>query len=142
MPMKCDIVSARKTIFSGEATMLVASGTAGELGIMPGHIPLMTTLRAGPVRLIDSDGEEQVFIVGGGILEVMPHMVTVLADSAMRASDFDEAEARRAKAEAERELRQQKGRMEIAEAQVKLKDAIQQLQALEQFRRRMKKMVG
>ena len=142
MPMKCDIVSARKTIFSGEATMLVASGTAGELGITPGHIPLMTTLRAGPVRLIDIDGEEQVFIVGGGILEVMPHMVTVLADSAMRASDFDEAEARRAKAEAERELRQQKGRMEIAEAQVKLKDAIQQLQALEQFRRRMKKMVG
>lgn len=142
MPMKCDIVSVRKTIFSGEATMLVASGTAGELGITPGHIPLMTTLRAGPVRLIGIDGEEQVFIVGGGILEVMPHMVTVLADSAMRASDFDEAEARRAKAEAERTLRQQKGRMEIAEAQVKLKDAIQQLQAMEQFRRRMKKMVG
>lgn len=142
MPMKCDIVSVRKTLYSGEATMLVARGTAGELGITPGHIPLMTTLRAGPVRLIGIDGEEQVFIVGGGILEVMPHMVTVLADSAMRASDFDEAEARRAKAEAERTLRQQKGRMEIAEAQVKLKDAIQQLQAMEQFRRRMKKMVG
>jgi F-type H+-transporting ATPase subunit epsilon len=140
--MKCDIVSARKTIFSGEATMLVASGTAGELGITPGHIPLMTTLKAGPVRLIDTEGQEQVFIVGGGILEVMPHMVTVLADSAMRASDFDEAEARRAKAEAERVLTHQKGRMEIAEAQAKLKEAIQQLQALEQFRRRMKKMVG
>jgi F-type H+-transporting ATPase subunit epsilon len=140
--MKCDIVSAHKTIFSGEAAMLVASGIAGELGIMPGHVPLMTKLKAGPVRLIDVEGEEQVFIVGGGILEVMPHMVTVLADSAMRASDFDETEARRAKAEAERVLQQQKGRIEIAEAQARLKEAIQQLQAMEQFRRRMKKMVG
>lgn len=136
--MQCDIVSARKTVYSGKISMLVVNGTAGELGITPRHAPLITTLRPGPLRVIDLDGEESVFFAGGGILEVMPHVVTVLADTAIRADDLDEAAASRAKAEAERALADRSGTMEIAEAQAKLKEALEQLRALEQMRRRMK----
>lgn len=119
--------------------MLVANGTAGELGITPRHAPLITTLKPGPVRVVDVDGEESLFFVGGGILEVMPHIVTVLADTAIRAADIDEAAAARAKAEAERALQNRTGDMEIAEAQAKLAEAMEQLQALEQLRRRTKR---
>ena len=132
----CDIVCAQEKIFSGEAAMLIASGVAGELGITPRHAPLMTTLKPGPVRVLLPDGEENMFFVGGGILEVMPHLVTVLADTAVRADDLDEAAARKAKAEAERELKDYAGKMEIAEAQAKLTEAITQLEALERWRRR------
>ena len=132
----CDIVCAQEKIFSGEAAMLIASGVAGELGITPRHAPLMTTLKPGPVRVLLPDGEENMFFVGGGILEVMPHLVTVLADTAVRADDLDEAAARKAKAEAERELKDYAGKMEIAEAQAKLAEAITQLEALERWRRR------
>ena len=132
----CDIVCAQEKIFSGEAAMLIASGVAGELGITPRHAPLMTTLKPGPVRVLLPDGEENMFFVGGGILEVMPHLVTVLADTAVRADDLDEAAARKAKAEAERQLKDYAGKMEIAEAQAKLAEAITQLEALERWRRR------
>jgi F-type H+-transporting ATPase subunit epsilon len=134
--IQCDIVCAQKMIFSGDATMLIATGIAGELGIAPRHAPLMTTLKPGPVRVLLPDGEESIFFVGGGILEVMPHLVTVLADTAVRADDLDEAAARKAKAEAERELKDYAGKMEIAEAQAKLAEAITQLEALERWRRR------
>ena len=136
--MKCDIVSARKTVFSGEVSMVVASGASGELGITPRHAPLITTLKPGPVRVVDTRGEESLIFVGGGIMEVMPHLVTVLADSAIRADDVDEAAAIRAKAEAERALQDRTGEMEIAEAQAKLVEALEQLQALEQWRKRVK----
>jgi F-type H+-transporting ATPase subunit epsilon len=99
---------------------------------------LITTLKAGEVRVQKSDEEELTFIIGGGILEVMPHLVTVLADTAVRADDVDEAAAQRAKAEAERELLTRTDRMEIAEAQAKLAEAVAQLRALEQLRRKLK----
>lgn len=134
--IQCDIVCAQEMIFSGDAAMLIATGVAGELGITPRHAPLMTTLKPGPVRVQMPDGEESVFFVGGGILEVMPHLVTVLADTAVRADDLDEAAARQAKAEAERQLKDYTGKMEIAEAQVKLIEAITQLEALERWRKR------
>jgi F-type H+-transporting ATPase subunit epsilon len=137
--IKCDIVSARQELFSGEVTRCVVSGTGGELGIYPRHAPLMTTLKAGAVRVWKADDEELTFIIGGGILEVMPHLVTVLADTATRADDVDEAAAQRAKAEAERELLTRTDRLEIAEAQAKLAEAVAQLRALEQLRRKLKR---
>jgi F-type H+-transporting ATPase subunit epsilon len=99
----------------------------------------MTTLQAGEVRLWDSEDQERTFIIGGGILEVMPHVVTVLADTAVRAADVDEAAAKQAKAEAERELATRSGRMDIAEAQAKLAEAVAQLRALERLRRQLKR---
>ena len=132
----CDIVSAQEKIFSGEASMVFATGTVGELGISPRHAPLITQLKPGPVRVQQPDGEEVFFFVGGGILEVMPHIVTVLADTAVRADDLDEAAASRAKEEAERELQDHTGEMEIAEAQARLLEAAAQLRALEQLRKK------
>jgi F-type H+-transporting ATPase subunit epsilon len=137
--IRCDIVSARRRLFSGEVTRCVVNGAGGELGIYPRHAPLMTTLKAGEVRVQKADEEELTFIIGGGILEVMPHLVTVLADTAVRADDVDEAAAQRAKAEAERELLTRTDRMEIAEAQAKLAEAVAQLRALEQLRRKLKR---
>lgn len=135
----CDIVSARRELFSGEITRCVVSGTSGELGIYPRHAPLMTTLRAGEVRVLTPDDEELSFIIGGGILEVMPHLVTVLADTAVRAAEIDEAAARRAKSEAERELRSGSGHLEIVEAEAKLAEALAQLKAVERLRRKVKR---
>ena len=134
--IQCDIVCAHEMIFSGDAAMLIATGIAGELGIAPRHAPLMTTLKPGPVRVLLPDGEESIFFVGGGILEVMPHLVTVLADTAVRADDLDEAAAKKAKMEAERQLKDYTGKIEIAEAQAKLVEAIAQLEALERWRKR------
>jgi F-type H+-transporting ATPase subunit epsilon len=137
--IKCDIVSARRQLFSGEVTRCVVSGSGGELGIYPRHAPLMTTLKPGEVRVLKPDSEELTFIIGGGILEVMPHLVTVLADTATRADDIDETAAQRAKASAERELLTRTDRMEIAEAQAKLAEAVAQLRALERLRRKLKR---
>ena len=134
--IQCDIVSAQEEIFSGEASMIFATGTVGELGISPCHAPLITQLKPGPVRVQQPDGEEAFFFVGGGILEVMPHLVTVLADTAVRADDLDEAAAVRAKEEAERELADQTGEMEVAEAQARLLEAAAQLRALQQLRKK------
>lgn len=117
--------------------MVYAPGAAGELGIAPRHAPLLTTLTAGAVRVVDTDKEEKTFLIGGGILEVMPHLVTVLVDAAIRAVDFDEAAARKARAEAERALEERGSAMEIAEAQVQLIKAVEQIQALERWRRRV-----
>jgi F-type H+-transporting ATPase subunit epsilon len=133
--IRCDSVSAQKMIFSGEVSMLVASGSMGELGITPRHAPLMTTLKAGPVRVLMQDGREDIFFVGGGIIEVMPHLVTVLADTAVRADDLDKAAAVRAKEEAQRALKDHAREMEIAEAMARLAEAMTQLQALEQLRK-------
>jgi len=137
--IQCDIVSAHEEIFSGEAAMVFASGIAGELGIAPRHAPLITQLKAGPVRVQKTNGEEEFFFVSGGILEVQPHMVTVLTDTAMRGDDLDEAAARAAQAEAERQLADRSGEMDIAEAQSQLMQAVAQLAALEQLRKKLKR---
>jgi len=137
--IRCDIVSAHEEIYSGDAAMIFATGLVGELGISPSHAPLITQLKAGPVRVLQPDGEESFFFVGGGILEVQPHIVTVLADTAVRADDLDKAAAVRAKEEAERELQDRTGEMEVADAQARLAEAIAQLRALEQLRKKIKR---
>jgi F-type H+-transporting ATPase subunit epsilon len=137
--IRCDIVSAHEEIFSGEVAMVFATGIAGELGISPRHAPLITELKPGPVRVQNSAGEEQFYFVTGGIIEVQPHVVTVLADTVMRGEDLDQAAAEAAKAEAERELADRTGDMEIAEAQAKLAEAVAQLQAMERLRKHLKR---
>ena len=136
--IRCDIVSAEKEIFHGNVSMVIATGEMGELGIAPRHAPLITRLKPGQVRLKLENGEEQFFYVSGGILEVQPQVVTVLADTAERAADLDEAAARKAKDEAERALANRVDALEIAEAQAQLAQALAQLQALEQLRRSLK----
>ncbi|MBN8480931.1 MAG: F0F1 ATP synthase subunit epsilon [Xanthomonadales bacterium] len=136
--IRCDIVSAEAEIFHGEARMVVATGEMGELGIAPRHAPLITRLKPGQVRVILDNGDEQFFYVSGGILEVQPQVVTVLADTAVRAADLDEAAARKAKDDAERALANRSEALEVAEAQARLAEATAQLQALERLRRNLK----
>jgi len=136
--IRVDIVSAEAEIFSGDATMVVATGEIGELGITPRHAPLITRLKPGHVDVLLAGGERQQFWVSGGMLEVQPQVVTVLADTAARAADLDEASAQRAKKEAEDALANRTDAMEIAEAQAKLAEAITQLQALERLRKNLK----
>ncbi len=135
---RCDIVSAEEEIFHGEATLLVATGEIGELGIAPRHAPLITRLKPGKVVVTLPNGEQLDFAVSGGILEVQPQVVTVLTDTAIRAQDIDEAAVRAAKEEAERMLANRGEQMDVAEAQAKLAEAVVQLQALERLRRNMK----
>jgi F-type H+-transporting ATPase subunit epsilon len=136
--IRCDIVSAEQEIFHGNVSMVIATGEMGELGIAPRHAPLITRLKPGQVRLKLENGDELFFYVSGGILEVQPQVVTVLADTALRAADLDEASARLAKDEAERALANRSSAMEIAEAQNQLAQAMAQLQALEHLRRNLK----
>lgn len=137
--IRCDIVSAHGEIFSGEVTMVFATGVAGELGISPRHAPLITQLKPGPVRVLDEKGEEQFFFVSGGIIEVQPHVVTVMADTAMRGEDLDQAAAEAAKADAERAIADRSGEMDIAQAQARLAEAVAQLQAMEQLRKKLRR---
>jgi len=135
---RCDIVSAEEEIFHGEATLLVATGEMGELGIAPKHAPLITRLKPGKVVVTLPSGEQLDFAVTGGILEVQPTVVTVLADTVFRAGDIDEAAVRAAKEEAERILAHRGEKMEVAQAQAKLAEALVQLQALERLRKNLK----
>ena len=136
--IRCDIVSAEAEIFHGDVEMVVATGEMGELGIAPRHAPLITRLKPGYVRIRQVGGEQQEFYISGGILEVQPQVVSVLADTAIRTSDLDEAKAKAAKDDAERILAGRGEAMEIAEAQAKLTEALAQLQALERLRKNMK----
>ena len=136
--IRCDIVSAEEEIFHGVVQMVVATGEMGELGIAPRHAPLITRLKPGQVRVILEGGEEQFFYVSGGILEVQPQVVTVLADTAIRAKDLDEAAAKQAKDEAEKAILNRTDAMEVAEAQARLAEAVAQLQALERLRKNLK----
>jgi F-type H+-transporting ATPase subunit epsilon len=136
--IRVDIVSAESEIFHGTATLVVASGDEGELGIAPRHAPLITRLKPGQVRVIGENGEEQFFYVSGGIIEVQPQVVTVLADTAIRAKDLDEASAHKAKEQAERLLANRTDAVEIAQAQAELAQAVAQLQAIERLRKMMK----
>ena len=135
---RCDIVSAEEEIFHGEATMLVATGEIGELGISPRHAPLITRLKPGKVVVTLPGGEKLDFAISGGLLEVQPQVVTVLADTAIRAEDIDEAAVLAAKAEAERILANRGEQMDVAEAQAKLAEVMAQLQALERLRKNIK----
>ena len=131
-----DIVSAEGEIFSGSAAMVFVPAAAGELGIAPRHAPLLTTLKAGEVRVQPAGGgEEQLFWVGGGAIEIQPHLVTVLADTAARATDLDEAAAQAAKQRAEEALKDRTGGMDLAEAQAELLRAVAQLRAIEKLRK-------
>ncbi len=136
--IRCDIVSAESEIFSGEATMVVATGEMGELGIAPKHAPLITRLKPGKVVVTLPSGEHLDFAISGGMLEVQPEVVTVLADTAVRADDIDEAAVRAAKEEAERILAHRGEAMEVAEAQKRLAEVTAQLQALERLRKNLK----
>lgn len=133
--IQVDIVSAEGEIFSGAATMVFAPAVEGEIGIAPRHAPLLTTLKPGEVRVQTPDGVEQFFYVGGGAIEVQPHLVTVLADTALRAKDIDEAAALAAKQRAEEALRDKVSQIEIAEAQAQLAQAAAQLKAIERLRK-------
>lgn len=135
MTMHCDIVSAEESIFSGRVEMIVAAGSLGDLGVAPGHAPLLTALIPGPVRLIKEGGEEEVFYVSGGYLEVQRGVATLLADTALRADDVDEAAALEAKEEAERAMAKQGAEFEYSAAAAQLAEAAAQLRALRQLKK-------
>jgi F-type H+-transporting ATPase subunit epsilon len=133
--IKVDIVSAEGEIFSGDATMVFAPGSQGDLGIYPRHAPLLTLLKAGEVRVLTPDGVEHLFYVGGGALEIQPNLVTVLADTALRAKDIDEAAALTAKQRAEEALKDRAGAIDQAEALAELARVAAQLKILERLRK-------
>lgn len=132
----CDIVSATESIFSGKVTLLVAHGVQGDLGILPGHAPLLTQLNPGPVRVQREDGEEEVYYVSGGMLEVQPTIITILADTAVRAHDVDEAAAEQARKAALDALANQKSEMDTSAALAALAEAAAQLRTLQQMKNR------
>ena len=136
MTIHVDIVSAEKEIFSGLAEMVFAPAQLGEVGITPRHAPFISSLKPGEVRVKINEKESHPFYVSGGILEVQPHLVTVLADTAIRAKDIDEAAALDAKAKAEEALADKSGKMDYATAQAQLLQAMMQLQTIERLRKR------
>jgi F-type H+-transporting ATPase subunit epsilon len=131
-----DVVSAEEQIFSGEATFVALPGEAGELGIYPKHTPLITRIRPGAVRIQTAAGNEEFVFVAGGILEVQPNGVTVLADTAIRGGDLDEAKAQQAKKDAEELMQSQDAQIDYAKAQSELATAIAQLAAIQKLRSR------
>lgn len=139
MTLHCDIVSAEKQIFSGLVEMVVAAGTEGDLGIGYGHAPLLSGLQPGPIRVITQSGEEEIFYISGGYVEVQPHVVTVLADTALRAEDMDEAAAQQAKEAAEKDLANRNGEFDYSAAAVQLAEASAQLRTLQAIRKKMGK---
>jgi len=136
MTVHVDIVSAEKEIFSGTAEMVFAPAEMGEVGIAPRHAPMITRLNPGEVRVKINDKESLPYYISGGILEVQPHLVTVLADTAIRAKDIDEAAALQAKARAEEALADKTGKLDYATAQAQLAQAIMQLRTLDRLRKR------
>jgi F-type H+-transporting ATPase subunit epsilon len=136
MTIHCDIVSAEEEIYSGLVDVLVATGEMGELGVSYGHAPLLTALVPGPVRIVAQDGHEQVFYVSGGFLEVQPGVVSILADTAMRADDVDEAAAEEARREAENALANQTGDFDYGRASSQLAEAAAQLATLRKLKNR------
>lgn len=139
MTVHCDIVSAEEAIFSGLVELVVAHGALGDLGIAPGHAPLLAELKPGPVRVIVQGGDEQIFYVSGGFLEVQPSTVTVLADTAVRAHDMDEAAALEAQKAAEAALSSQHGEFDYGRAAAQLAEAAAQLRTIQALRKKMGK---
>ena len=130
----CSIVSAEEEIFSGQVEMVVATGTIGELGILPGHTPLLTGVRPGPIRLVLEGGEEEVYFASGGYLEVQPTTIQILADTALRAEDLDEAAAHEAKKKAEQELADQKADLDFARVMADLQEQAAMLRTIQKIR--------
>ena len=135
MTIHVDVVSAEESIFSGLAEFVVLPGEAGELGILPGHMPLMTRIKPGAVRVQTQEGKEELIFVAGGLLEVQPNLVTVLADTAIRGADLDQAKALEAKKLAEEAMVNRGSEMDYARAQVELAEAIAQLAAIDKLRK-------
>ena len=136
MTMHLDIVSAESELFSGVAEVVVAPAVMGEVGIYPRHTPMLTPLKPGEIHITKQGGEDEYIYVSGGMMEVQPHTVTILSDTAVRAHDLDEAAAMEAKQAAEEAISGREGDMEIAEAQAKLAEAVAQLRVLENLRKR------
>ena len=132
----CSIVSAEKEIFSGPVEMVVASGTIGELGLFPGHTPLLTGVKPGAVRLKLEGGEEEVFFASGGFIEVQPNAITILADTALRADDLDEAAAAAAQDKAEKELADNKSDIDFGRVQADIQETAAMLRTIRKFRKK------
>jgi F-type H+-transporting ATPase subunit epsilon len=139
MTVHCDIVSAEESLFSGLVEMVVATGSQGELGVNFGHAPLLTDLKPGPIRIIRQGGEEEVYYLSGGYLEVQPNSISILADTALRADDLDEAAALEAKKHAEQMMTNQSGEFNYSRAASQLAEASAQLRTIEELRRKAKK---
>ena len=137
MTVHCDIVSAEEAIFSGLVEMVVAHGALGDLGIAPGHAPLLTELKPGPVRVITQSGEERIYYVSGGFLEVQPGTVSILADTAVRADDVDEAAAIEAQKSAEAAIANQHGEFDYGRAAAQLAEAAAQLRTIQALKKKM-----
>ena len=132
--LQCNVVSAKETIYSGEISMLIATGVEGEVGILPGHIPFITLLKPGTMQIKTSNGNDEMVYVSGGVLEVQPHLVTVLADTAVRANDLDEAKILEARRHAEQTLQNQKADIDTSAALAALAESLAQLQTLQKFK--------
>ncbi len=130
----CDIVSAEEELFSGLVEMVVAHGHMGDIGVLPGHAPLLSTIKPGPVRVIMQGGKEEVFYISGGFIEVQPNMVKVLADTAIRANDLDEAAAMEAKKAAEKAIQSKSSDMDYSTAAARLAEAAAQLRTINELR--------
>lgn len=137
MTVHCDIVSADESIFSGLVEMVVATGSLGELGITAGHAPLLSDLRPGPVRIVKQAGEEEVYYLSGGYLEVQPTTISILADTAVRAGDIDEAAAAEAVKDAETALANQSGEIEYSKAAAILAESTAQLRTVQALRKKL-----
>ncbi len=135
MTIHVDVVSAEAEIYSGLAEMVIIPAQMGDVGIMPRHAPLLSPMKPGEVRVMKENGEEEAFYVSGGMLEVQPHTVTILADTAIRAHDIDEAAALEAKQRAEKMLSDKQTDIDYAKAQAELAEAMAQLQTLQRLRK-------
>ena len=134
--MKCNVVSAEQSLYEGDVQMVIASGDLGDLGITPGHAPLITSLKPGPVRLVFENGDDELFFVSGGFLEVIPSQITILADTAERAENLDEAAALHAQEEAKRLLDEHQSEFDYSRAASELADAVARIRVIEQLRQR------
>lgn len=139
LSVHCDIVSAEENLFSGLVQMVVAAGEMGDLGIIRGHAPLLTALKPGPIRVIKQDGNEEVIYVSGGYLEVQPNGISVLADTAVRAGDLDEAAALEAQKHAQQALENQNSDFDTSRAMTQLAEAAAQLRTIQQIRKKLGK---
>jgi F-type H+-transporting ATPase subunit epsilon len=137
MTLHCDIASAEDRIFTGEIKTLIAVGSLGDLGIYPGHAALLTELIPGPVRVMMADGEEEIYYVSGGFLEVQPGSVNILADTAIRADDVDEVNAEEARKAAEAAIANQTAEFEYSRAATQLAEAAAQIRTIQQLRKKM-----
>jgi F-type H+-transporting ATPase subunit epsilon len=138
MTVHCDVVSAEEKIYSGLVEIVTATGTEGEMGIQLGHAPLLTALKPGSVRIVKQDGKEEILYVSGGYLEVQPNLITLMADTAIRAKDVDEAAALEAQNEAEKALANKTGEFEYSRAATELAEAAAQLRTIQKLRNRVR----